>query len=117
MVDSGAAANFMDINLAHQFKVPKVSLKTPLSVTALDSHALGDGKVTLAAYLVRLQSGDNCEEISRHIIHSPEFPVVLGFPWLNRHNPHIDWITGHILECGPTCPHHLPLLKSLIYTS
>lgn len=29
--------------------------------------------------------------------------MVLGLPWLWRHNLHIDWVTGAILAPSPTC--------------
>ena len=103
LVDSGAAGNFMDVNFALKLKIPLVPLKVPLSVTALDGQALGDGKVTRSTAPLRLQSEAHREEISLHLIHSPEFPVILGSPWLTRHNPHIDWVTGRVLEWGPTC--------------
>ena len=103
LVDSGAAGNFIDRGLAQRLKIPLVSLETPLAVTALDGRALGNGSVTRVTSRVRLQLEDHREEISLNLICSPEFPVVLGFPWLNRHNPHLDWVTGRILEWGPTC--------------
>lgn len=103
LVDSGAAGNFIDSNFALKINVPLVPLEFPLSVSALDGQALGDGKVTQATTSLRLQSEAHREELSLHVIHSPEFPVVLGIPWLTRHNPHIDWVTGRILEWGPTC--------------
>lgn len=53
---------------------------------------------------LRLQAETQQEEITFHLIRSLELPVVLGFCWLNRHNPHLDWSTGTILEWGPTCP-------------
>ncbi|KAK3540883.1 hypothetical protein QTP86_002978 [Hemibagrus guttatus] len=38
-----------------------------------------------------------------HLIQSPEFPVILGYPWLLQHNPHFDWSTGTVLSWGSTC--------------
>lgn len=103
LVDSGAAGNFIDSRLAHTLKVPLVALDAPLSVSALDGQPLGNGKVTSVTSPLRIHVANHLEEISLHLIDSPEFPVVLGFPWLRRHNPHIDWATGSILEWGPTC--------------
>lgn len=51
------------------------------------------------------------EEITFHLIKSPEFPVVLDFPRVNCYNPHLDWSTRTILEWGPTC-HATCLLPS-----
>ena len=103
LVDSGAAGNFIDTALVRRLKIPQEALETPLSVSALDGQPIGNGKVTSATTPLRLHVGNHNEDISLHLLDSPEFPVVLGFPWLNRHNPHIDWSTGSILEWGPTC--------------
>ena len=103
LVDSGAAGNFIDGTLARKLNIPLVTLERPLTITALDGRALGKGRVTQITSQVRLRTGNHREEIEFNLICSPEFPVVLGHPWLKRHNPHFDWVTGRILEWGPTC--------------
>ena len=103
LVDSGADGNFIDINLAHRLNVPLETLDSPLSVTALDGRALGDGKVTQATSRLLLKSDAHQEEIILYLVYSPEFPVILGYRWLNLHNPQIDWVSGRIVEWGPTC--------------
>ncbi|KAK3548563.1 hypothetical protein QTP70_014484 [Hemibagrus guttatus] len=30
-------------------------------------------------------------------------PVILGFPWLRRHDPQISWHTGELARWSPTC--------------
>ncbi|KAK3511378.1 hypothetical protein QTP70_005300 [Hemibagrus guttatus] len=30
-------------------------------------------------------------------------PVILGFPWLRRHDPQISWRTGELARWSPTC--------------
>ena len=72
---------------------------------------VGKGRVTVATAPLRLQSDIHREKITLYLIDSPGFPVVLGLPWLNRHNACIDWATGTIREWGPTC-HATCLLPS-----
>ena len=80
-----------DTALVQRLKIPEEALETPLSVSALDGQPIGDGKVTSNTTPLRLHVGNHNKSISLHLLDSPEFPVVLGFPWLNHHNPHIDW--------------------------
>ncbi|KAK3518251.1 hypothetical protein QTP70_034617, partial [Hemibagrus guttatus] len=47
--------------------------------------------------------GKHQERMCFHLIQSPEFPVILGYPWLLQHNPHFDWSTGTVLSWGSTC--------------
>jgi len=37
------------------------------------------------------------------VISSPELPVNLGSTWLRKHNTHIDWSSGEILNWGFSC--------------
>ena len=33
-----------------------------------------------------------------HLYSSTQHSLILGFPWLKEHNPHIDWCTGRVLN-------------------
>ncbi|CAI9609513.1 unnamed protein product, partial [Staurois parvus] len=41
------------------------------------------------------------------VISSPHYSVVLGYPWLQKHNPTFDWRSAEILswssQCGVGC--------------
>ena len=50
-----------------------------------------------------LLSGNHQETVRFHILQSPRHPLLLGFPWLRRHNPHLDWTTGAILGWSSSC--------------
>ncbi|KAI3373951.1 hypothetical protein L3Q82_022513 [Scortum barcoo] len=40
-------------------------------------------------------------------------PLILGYPWLWRHNPHVDWSTGAILGWGSSC-HEVCLRQAVV---
>lgn len=103
MIDSGAAGNFLDLTLAKKLKIPTQLLPHPQAVTALDGRPLEPGKVTEATLSLRLTIFQHQQEETFYLIDSPEYPVILGHPWLRRHNSHIDWPTGTILSWGSTC--------------
>ncbi|KAI3352443.1 hypothetical protein L3Q82_005396 [Scortum barcoo] len=50
-----------------------------------------------------LLSGNHHETIQFHILYSPRLALILGYPWLQRHNPHVDWLMGAILGWGSSC--------------
>ncbi|KAI3368652.1 hypothetical protein L3Q82_025654 [Scortum barcoo] len=60
-----------------------------------------------------LLSGNHHETIQFHILHSPRLPLILGYPWLRRHNPHVDWLTGAILGWGSSC-HQVCLRQAVV---
>ncbi len=43
------------------------------------------------------------EHLNIYLYHSAHQPLVLGFPWLKQHNPHIDWTMGKVLDWGEEC--------------
>lgn len=51
------------------------------------------------------------EIIRLYVIHSPNNPVIRGLPWLCRHNPHISWKEGQIVQWDTIC-HDQCLLES-----
>ncbi len=50
-----------------------------------------------------ITSGNHSEVISFLLVDSPLAPVVLGHPWLTRHNPHIDWHSNTVLSWSEHC--------------
>lgn len=74
----------------------------PLPASALDGHLLGTvTHQTMPVHM--LMSGNHHDTVQFHILRSPKPPLLLGYPWLHRHNLHIDWKTGSILGWSPSC--------------
>ncbi|KAL0170965.1 hypothetical protein M9458_035561, partial [Cirrhinus mrigala] len=70
--------------------VPLSPLTDPIAVNALNGQTLP--KITFVTKPVTLTvSGNHSESIPFYILDSPLAPVVLGHPWLIKHNPRIDW--------------------------
>ncbi|KAJ8414411.1 hypothetical protein AAFF_G00052810 [Aldrovandia affinis] len=104
LVDSGAAGDFIDLNLAQRLQIPLVTLESPLSVTALDGKPLGSGAITQRTIPLQITIRDeHTERMELFVTHSPQLPLVLGYPWLSKHNPQIDWNAEKILGWGLTC--------------
>ena len=93
LIDSGADESFMDVTIALELGIPTQPLSVPLDARALDGRSIGE--VIHSTVPVQLQvSGDHSEPIHFLLIASPHVPVVLGFSWLQKHNPVIDWTTS-----------------------
>jgi hypothetical protein len=69
------------------------------------------GPVTYEA-MVTLTINDHREEIKLHCITIGNSPIIVGLPWLWKHNPNINWKEGRITfdleKCGKTCLAALP---------
>lgn len=112
LVDSGAEANIIDIKLARQLGLENHRLTPPIPARALDGHLLGSVTHVTAPVSMSM-SGNHQETIQFHLLHSPGQPLILGYPWLRRHNPQLDWVTGVVREWGEDC-HRTCLLAAAL---
>ncbi|KAI2656673.1 Retrotransposon-derived protein PEG10 [Labeo rohita] len=70
------------------------------SMAALDGRPLGEGHVKFIIDDLVLQTGAlHTETLRLFTINSPRNPIILGLPWLEKHNPRISWTSRQILQC------------------
>lgn len=62
--------------------------------------------IHITAPILLILSGNHQETVQLFVISSPLSPVVLGLPWLEQHNPHIDWSTASIVSWSDYCHAH-----------
>lgn len=86
LVDSGAEANIMEIELAHQLGLESHWLPSPVPAQALDGLLLGT-VTSVTAPILTMLSGNHQETIRFHLLHSLGQPLILDNPWLCQHNP------------------------------
>lgn len=91
LVDSGAETCIIGGEATRHLGLGQDALPSPVPARALDGHQ---------------------EQIQFHILDQPDLPLILGFPWLCCHNPHIDLKTGTIWEWGTSC--HRNCLKQAV---
>uniref|UniRef100_A0A3B4GQD0 Gypsy retrotransposon integrase-like protein 1 n=1 Tax=Pundamilia nyererei TaxID=303518 RepID=A0A3B4GQD0_9CICH len=114
LIDSGAEQSFLDESLAHKLAIPIVPLPEPLWVSALDGSPLTT--VTHRTRTITLTlSGNHSEHLSLFLFKSPDAPLVLGYPWLQQHNPQIDWAAGRISGWSGQC--HALCLRSATFSA
>ncbi|KAK2885165.1 hypothetical protein Q8A73_021639 [Channa argus] len=110
LVDSGAEHSLLDASLAKQWSLPLIPLDQPLKVRTLDGSVVTEISHKTAP-LHLLVSGNHQEDMSFFLMHSPDNPLVLGYSWLRKHNPHIDWFSNKIIGWGIPC-HNSCLLSA-----
>ncbi|KAL0182333.1 hypothetical protein M9458_021708, partial [Cirrhinus mrigala] len=107
LVDSGAAGNFIDRDFVATNHLPILSCASPVAVAALNGRPLGSGRIDHTTNDLTLRIGSCHQETIRFfIISSPQSPLILGYPWLNRHEPTISWAGGIITHWSPNCQQH-----------
>uniref|UniRef100_A0A4W5LSB5 ribonuclease H n=1 Tax=Hucho hucho TaxID=62062 RepID=A0A4W5LSB5_9TELE len=101
LVDSGAAGNLIDEQLAQQLRFKLIPVNPPFRINALDRQPLRTGLVTES---ITLQIGLlHSEVILLLVLSSPKEPLILGHPWLSLHNPSISWRQGELLSWSLAC--------------
>ena len=101
-IDSGADDCLIDYEFAIQAGIPLVQLPSPLSVQALNGSLL-DRVTQQTTPLFLVTSGNHSETIRFKVLHSSSAPLVLGRPWLIKHDPLISWSSGEIKAWGESC--------------
>ncbi|OMH83482.1 hypothetical protein AX774_g3012 [Zancudomyces culisetae] len=111
LIDRGSSENFIDINVAKKLKLLPSPLDIPFSIESIDGNMLSTTGINHAYNDIKISIGNgHTETINLHPIQSVHGHVILGMPWLKKHNPSINWDTFDILfnsgYCLNNCVHH-----------
>jgi hypothetical protein len=104
LIDSGSMENFCDINFAAKHNLPLMEKSAPVEILTVDGSPISSGKVTQDS-TVQMSMGSHTERIKFSITKLGQYPVILGIPWLKKHDPRITWSTNAITFDSNTCVH------------
>ncbi len=103
-IDSGAAGNFIDAEFTNTHNIPLVPCESHLAVAALDGRPLGSGRIQFTTEDLTLRTGAlHTETIRLFVFQSPQTPLILGLPWMEKHNPCISWSERQIIQWFESC--------------
>jgi len=104
LLDSGATGMFMNRQTAarHGFKLQK--LERPIAVRNVDGTNNSRGAITYQVECNVFYKG-HIERMRMDVCDLGKTEVILGMPWLQVHNPEINWKIGEvkITRCLPLC--------------
>ena len=101
MIDSGAGRDFMSATYAEEWGLPLFKKKASYLLALADGNLADHNSGTVSHETkVDMEALGQKETIRFDITNLGETHVILGLPWLQRHNPHIDWknLTVTLLE-------------------
>ncbi len=90
LIDCGATDNFVSSKLIHGLGFRSDLRLVPHVVSvATGRTSVSDRQLTQ----IELKLGEHIEKIDLNILDLAAHDIILGKPWLNKHNPQIDWLT------------------------
>ena len=114
LIDCGASGNFVDPVLLDHHHLTTIPHPTPIQVELIDGSAPSAGPITHFYTGLLRCLGSHTETLQFDVTRLAHFPMVLGYPWLQRHNPSIDWQAGVLRFTSPHCQSEcLPAALSL----
>jgi len=104
LLNSGVMGMFMDKKMAvkHGFKLQK--LERPVTVKNVDSTNNSRRAITHQVE-VNVYYKNHIERMKMDVCNLGRTDIILDMPWLQAHNPEINWETGEvrITRCPPIC--------------
>ena len=95
LINSGAGGEFIDQNYARNSGLDLHQLEKPLKVFNVDGTSNKRGTIKYFVQFDIMVNGRQ-EKIKLLMTGLGKQRIILGFPWLNRHNPEINWQTGEL---------------------
>uniref|UniRef100_A0A803JZ19 CCHC-type domain-containing protein n=1 Tax=Xenopus tropicalis TaxID=8364 RepID=A0A803JZ19_XENTR len=107
ILDSGASGCFLDSQVAETHRIPLKKKQFPVFLRVADGSPINSGPILLESTPLSLTLNKiHHEHLSFDIVSSPLSPVIIGLPWLRRHNPVINWDSGCITFSSKFCSSH-----------
>lgn len=103
LIDSGATSEFINQAFVHRNNIPTRRKQFPRYPIAIDGHGMG---VIDREVQAKLKMGSHEEDVTLDVANIGKHPVILGAPWLHRHNPEVNWRTRRIAFKDPHCSHN-----------
>ena len=93
LINSGAGGTFIDQNYARKIGYKLTELETPVKAYNVDGM---ENKKGMIKNYIDLQFSLNGKEFQErfYVTGLGKQKVILGLPWLRKHNPEINWQTG-----------------------
>ena len=93
LIDSGAGGEFIDQNYARTLTLPLQNLMKPIPVLNVDETL---NKKGIIKHYINLDLDIFGQKQMMHLLVTglEKQKMILGFPWLQKHNPIINWQTG-----------------------
>jgi len=99
-IDCGASGHaFVSKAFAQRLSLPLSSLTNSVPLSGFEGHQI-DSLTDFTSF--ELEINRHKETIFAYILNTSKHELVLGLPWLEKHNPYVNW-KSHTLTFGGSC--------------
>lgn len=104
LLDSGATGLFIHQDYVKKHRMPTKPYARPKTIRNVDNSFNILGKVSNYVETI-LTIGEHEEQVKLAVTNIGEDQLILGLPWLRRHNPNLDWAKGQMAfdRCPISC--------------
>jgi hypothetical protein len=106
LIDCGATGlAFIDEDFAHQNCLELIPLREPRSLEVIDGRPISSGAITHAARF-SCSIGDHGDELVAFVTKMDHYSLVLGIPWMRKHDVNIRFASDTVIFDSPSCLGH-----------
>ena len=116
MINSGCSANVIDSRFAAALNIRPIIKSRAIKYTMADGETSAGGTVT-HDITTKIKIGPHQEVLTLDITKLHSYPIMLGIPWLKRHDPWIQWSQHRITFNSPFCLTHCHLNNAYTATA
>jgi Retroviral aspartyl protease len=91
LIDSGASGTFISQQFVIEHELMTHRLEEPIPVRNADGSISRGGSIEEFCDIIISTPPSFRERLNLEVVALGQFDVILGFPWLQRHNPKVDW--------------------------
>ncbi len=119
LLDSGSAGNFISGNLCQQLRLSTTATETTYQIQTITGTPLTRRLVKSCVGPLQLRIGLlHQESIHLLVLEESTVDIILGLPWLVKHDPVLSWKSGDVLKWGSNCfPQCFPQFASTFSSS
>jgi hypothetical protein len=106
LIDCGATGlAFVDETFASENQLELIPLHTPRTLEVIDGRQISSGAIT---HVVRfaLAIGEHIEELTAFVTKLNHYALVLGIPWLKKHDVTVRFASNTFIFDSPQCCGH-----------
>ena len=106
LVDQGATRYvFAEEDFVRCYNLPLFKLKEPRGLEVIDGRPVVSGDITHITK-VRFMVDKHVEELPMFVTKLGHYPIILGIPWLRRHDVRIGFASNTVTFDSPFCLQH-----------